>query len=151
MGMNTIGNIQEIDLDGFQVVKGDMFLCNASRHAMMMSIWPDSISFSKTSIQALNNCERVRLEVNSESKTILVIPVTAQDKDNVRWISSKSQKSRRIGCERFTYMLYRTWGWDTELAYRSEGKLVSANNKVMLLFPFDQAENWKHARNEGNG
>ncbi|MBQ3372822.1 MAG: hypothetical protein IJI45_04830 [Anaerolineaceae bacterium] len=39
--------------------------------------------------------------------------------------------------------IYRAWGLDPEYNYRAVGRLVSARNKIMLLFDFSNAENWK--------
>jgi len=138
--------LPEIDLEGFQVVKGDMFINSNCSHSMMMSIWPDSISFSQASIDALNKCERVRMEINTAAKSIVVIPVTIQDKDNIRWVVINKGITRRIQCVKFTRMIYRIWGWDEDLAYKARGKLVSANNKVMLMFSFENATSWKYAK-----
>ena len=87
--------IQEISKDGFQVVSAEMFQCSQRSAAPSMTLWFNSISFNKAALIALNNCERVRIEVNIEKKMILLIPVTAKDKDNVRWM--KTGKRHRQG------------------------------------------------------
>jgi hypothetical protein len=46
-------------------------------------------------------------------------------------------------CKAFTTQLYKTWGFDPEYVYRSYGKVVKADNKVMLLFEFKCCESWK--------
>ena len=91
--------IPEISHDGFQIVSGDMF-----RHMHRISLpsatlWHNSISFNKASIHALNNCERIRIEVNSKTKCILIVPVTMKDKNNVQWLkNNKDPQSRKIEC-----------------------------------------------------
>ena len=50
----------------------------------------------------------------------------------------KTGKSKLFGDE-----IYRAWGLDPEYNYRAVGRLVSARNKIMLLFDFSKAENWK--------
>ena len=39
-------------------------------------------------------------------------------------------------------MLNKMWGWNIDYIYRAQGKLVTAGNKVMLLFDFTEPENW---------
>ena len=61
MGWNE--NMQEISLEGFQVVNASMFRRVSRPSAPTATIWPDSICFSKTALTLLNNCERIRIEV----------------------------------------------------------------------------------------
>ena len=85
--------IQEISVEGFQVVSGSMF-AHLPRHlSATCTLWPDSINFSKYAIYMLNNCERIRIEVNTAKRCILVVPVTANDRDGVRWMKTKSERS----------------------------------------------------------
>jgi len=148
MNMNMLSQeIPEIDLSGFQVVKSDMFQAFTSRSAITMTVWPDSISFSQASINALKKCEHVRIEINYDAKCILVIPVTTQDRNNVRWAVSDKGKTRRIGCLRFVSVLYSAWNWNTDMAYKGTGRLVASNEKVMILYSFEKASNWKHKKN----
>lgn len=136
--------IQEISKEGFQVVSGDMFRRILRMGQPTSTIWPNSITFSKASLQALNMCERIRIEVNPEKRCILIAPVTEKDKDNVRWLKSgKEQTARKIECTAFTSQLYDSWGWKKELAYRATGRIVTAEKKVMLLFDFSLPESWK--------
>ena len=136
--------IQEISKEGFQVVSGEMFRRVLRLGQPTATIWPSSITFSKASLQALNMCERIRIEVNSAKHCILIIPVTEKDKDNVRWLKTgKDPSARKIECSAFTSQLYDSWGWKKDLAYRVVGRVVTAEKKVMLLFDFSVPESWK--------
>jgi len=82
--------------------------------------------------------------VNPVRKGLLVVPVTVKDRDCVRWIKSiKNPTIRKMECCQFARQLYETWGFNPELNYRAIGKLVAADNKVMLLFDFSDPESWK--------
>ena len=35
------------------------------------------------------------------------------------------------------------WGWDTGCVYRTAGRIVTVDNKVMLLFNFSSPEQWR--------
>lgn len=136
--------IQEISKEGFQVVSGEMFRRVIRLGQPTATIWPNSISFSKASLQALNMCERIRIEVNPAKHRILIVPVTEKDKDNVRWLKTgKDPSARKIECIAFTSQLYESWGWKKDLAYRVVGRIVTAEKKVMLLFDFTVPESWK--------
>lgn len=136
--------IQEISKEGFQVVSGELFRRGFYMNQPTATLWPSSISFNKSALQALNMCERIRIEVNSAKRCILIVPVTEKDKDNVRWFKAgKEPSARKIECTAFASKLYDSWGWQKDLAYRVVGRIVTAEKKVMLLFDFNTPESWK--------
>lgn len=93
--------------------------------------------------EMLNNCERVRIEVNPKTRCILLIPVTSKDKDAVRWAKTgKEVQPRKIECLAFTSQLFDGWGWDRKRVYRTTGRIVSSDKKIMLLFDFSNPESW---------
>lgn len=135
--------IQEISLEGFQVVSGDVFTSRQRNNEPTATLNSNSISFSKAALLAVNNCERIRIEVNSQKKAILIVPVTIKDRDNVRWIKSQKEPApRKIECVAFASKLYRIWNWNQEESYRATGRVVKADKKVMLLFDFTNPEKW---------
>ena len=90
-----ISPVEELSLDGFQIVKSEMFLHLPRKADPTCTIWPTKISFSRMSLQALNNCEYVRLEVNPKTKCLLVAPTPSTDKDSIRWIKGQKEHSVR--------------------------------------------------------
>jgi len=146
-------NVQEISLDGFKVVSGELFKHLPRKSEATCTIWPTSICFSRQSISFLNNCEHIRIQVNAETKKMLIIPVQSKDRDGVRWIKNiKEPAARKIECVKFTQQLYDTWKWDRGMNYRGAGRVVTADNKIMLLFDFEQPEVWSTPKaGEKNG
>lgn len=142
-----LNSIEELSLDGFQIVRADMFLHLPRKGDATCTIWPTKLSFSKLALNALNSCEYVRIEINPTSKCMLVVPVTSKDKDSIRWIKGQKEYSvRNMESKTFGDLLYSSWGLNPECNYRATGKLVSSNGKVMLLFDFANAEMWKTKR-----
>ena len=128
------GSIPEINMEGFQVVSGDLFTCYARYYYPCCTLW----------LNALNNCERVRIEIHPIKKCMLVIPVTAKDSDSLRWVTGvKEPQPRKIDCKAFTSKLYEVWGLDESLNYKTTGIIVSSENKIMLLYDFNNAGSWK--------
>ncbi len=145
----TISSIPEVSMDGFQVVSGDMFGNQAHYNVPTITLWYNSVSFSKAAIVALNSCERILIKVNPEKKCILIIPVSSKDKDNVRWLKSgKAPQAKKLDCIQFTSKLYETWGWEKGCCYRATGRLVMSDQKVMLLFDLSAPESWKYKKKE---
>lgn len=141
MAMDTALN--EITLDGFQIVSGVMFAHIPRKSDPTCTLWPTSISFNRRTAGLINNCEHIQLRVNAQEKKLLIIPVSSKDKDGIRWIKSlKEPTVRKIECNQFASQLYEVWGLDPKLNYRATGKLCTADNKVLVLFDFGNPEAW---------
>ena len=139
-----IMDLQEVSMEGFQVVSGSMFSHFPKTSEPSCTLWYSSISFSKSAVSALNGCDRVLIQVNAKSKGILIVPVSSKDKDGILWLKdSKIVQAKKMDCKIFTSQLYETWGFDPEYVYRSYGRLVTSDKKVMLLFEFNRPESWK--------
>ena len=131
-------NICEISLDGFQVVRGQYF---SRQLEPLFTIWYSNISFNTAAFTALNNCESVSIMVNNKTRCVIIKPVPSKDKDAISWLKPpENQKYRKLECSRFTQQLFQLWEWDKELHYRTNGRLVSADKKLMLLFDFTKPE-----------
>lgn len=142
--MNHFLTLEELSLDGFQIVKPDMFSHLPRPGDPTCSIWPSKLAFNKQTLATLNNCEYVKIEVNPTSKRLVVIPATSADNDSIRWVKGqKTQAIRNMESKRFGTEIYKTWSLDPEYNYRAVGHLVSCNKKVMILFDFNNAESWK--------
>lgn len=146
MNMQKVNDIAQIDLEGFQVVKGEYFLTVPSRMTTpTMTIKNGKISFSKRAITDMNSCERIRMEVNPDKRSIIIIPVTAKDMDAIRWTKNiKEPLPRVLTCSEFTSQIFELWGWDEKFDYRAVGRVVTVDNKVMMLFDFNDPEKWRH-------
>ena len=141
---NNVNNIPIINKSGFQVVGEELFHTPKSCSVPSMSIWDNSISFSKSAQIALNCCERIRIEVNPQTRHILIIPITEKDKDSIEWMrKDRKPDSHRLFCKLFTEQLFDGWNWKRDYAYRARGKIVSSEKKIMMLFDFSKPENWR--------
>lgn len=145
------GDIREIDLDGFQVVRGEMFAHIPRRSEPTCTIWPIALSYSLSTVAALNTCDFIRIEIHPTKKQMLVIPVNESDRDSVRWISQgKKVQARKIECKSFTEPLYKQWQWESSLIYRATGKLVHSGQRLMMLFDFSSPEVWPEKKADRN-
>ena len=116
--------VQEISLDGFKVVGGEMFRAPMRPSMPTVTIWKEKMAFSKASVFMLNRCERIRVSVNVNTKCILVTPVTAKDADGIKWIKvntpgtkNADQITRQITCPEFTTGLYKVWDFNMDCVY----------------------------------
>ena len=147
---SPIQTIGTIDLDGFQVVKAELFAHLPRTYSPSCTLWPSKICFNKQALQALNNCETVLIQVNAVTKGLVVMPVHSRDKDAVRWVKGqKTIDTRTMEAKRFCDELYKTWDLDRSFNYRTPGRLVTAGNKIVLYFNFAEAEKWTSQPKKG--
>ena len=148
------GRIEPVDIITFGSPCQDMSVAgkrdglDGSRSSLF---WSTSISFSKSSIIALHSCEHILIRVNAKEKCILLSPAPSTDKDSISWLKdAKNLQAKKIDCKLFTSQLYKTWGFDEAYCYRSYGRIVTVDNKVMLLFDFKKSESWKYQSKSKN-
>lgn len=147
--MAQINPIEEVSLEGFQIVASDMFMRLPRKSEATCTIRPHRLSFTKQVLSSLNNCEYVRIEVNPLTKCLIVLPVSSGDKNSIRWVKgTKEFNVRMMESRLFGEQVYKSWGLDMDYSYRAFGRLVAANQKVMMLFDFNGAESWKSKRAE---
>lgn len=143
--MSQFSTIEEMSLEGFQIVNSNMFTHIPRKSDPTCTVWPTRISFNKLALEKLNFCEYVKIQVHPKTKHLLVMPVSSSDKDSIRWTKGAKEKViRSMESKTFGEQLYQTWGLDPEYNYRSVGRLVSVNQKVMMLFDFREPEMWKN-------
>ena len=136
--------VEAISMEGFQVVSGEYFARAPIQAFPSCTIWSTGITFNRMALISLHNCERIRLEVNPQKRCLLVVPVTVKDKDGIIWRKNiKEYATRRMESTRFSSTIYEMWGWEAEYTYRTVGRIVTVDNKVMLLFDFRSPEQWK--------
>lgn len=137
-------SVNEINLEGFQVVSSDFFTGISRVSLPTLTVWDGCIGFSKQGLLLLNSCENIIMQINAPERKVLIIPTTSKDKDAIRWVKGTNPvRTRKFSCPRLTDKLYEIWGWDKEMIYRSTGRLATAANKVMLYFDFTEPEQWK--------
>ena len=138
---------EEFNLDGFQVVRSEMFSRRPYMLEPVCTIWPNKIAFSKSCVKALSACEYVRFEVNANTKGLLVVPCSSKDDDSIKWIKgAKDPCVRNLQSAEFGAQLYKAWQLDENYVYRAPGRLVLVKQKVFLFFDFSHAEQWQGKR-----
>ena len=148
--MNQFSPIEEMTIDGFQIVSASMFHHPPRKCEATCTIWPTRISFNKLTLEKLHYCDYIKIQVNPTTKCLLLSPVTSSDKDSIRWMKGEKEKFlRNLESKAFGEQLYQKWGLDADYNYRTVGRLVTVNHKVMILFDFNHPEVWKTTKSEG--
>ena len=148
--MTQFNPIEEMTIDGFQIVSASMFHHPPRKCEATCTIWPTRISFNKLTLEKLHYCDYIKIQVNPTTKCLLLSPVTSSDKDSIRWMKGEKEKFlRNLESKAFGEQLYQKWGLDADYNYRTVGRLVTVNQKVMILFDFNHPEVWKTTKSEG--
>lgn len=136
--------IKTVSLDGFQVVQRKYF---SRLTEPMMTIWESAVAFNTASHDVLNNCEAIEIYVNEETRCFAIMPAPSKDKESVKWIrGNKKYKHNRIECTMFARQIFKSWGLDPQYHYRTVGKLVQCDKKLMIIFDFSQHEVWSGSK-----
>ena len=137
---NNLG-IFEVDMTGFQAVQSYYF----SRSSLpMLSITKSNIQFNLPAVEALQNCESIKMFVNKETQQILIQPAHSRSQDSILWMPSdtKVAKPPKLECGFFVKHLFDLWDWNVDYRYKAAGRLVHNDKQVMLMFDFSGCEVW---------
>ena len=125
--------ISEIDLDGYQIVRGQYF---QKQSEPVLTLFQTAIAFGQGVFQALNNCEAIHVLLSNRGRSIVIRPVASNTPDAVLWKKRAEPKYTKIECPQLTRNIYERWGLDKNCHYRAFGKTVQADRKLLILFDF---------------
>lgn len=138
--MRFDNEIEKISLDGFQVVKNSYF---SRQNEPSMTLFKSAVSFSRSAYEALNRCDSIEILVNEKKRCIIIKPVSSKEGDAVRWVKGKEKPSvTKIECSAFAKQLFSAWKLKDQYRYRTVGRIVQSDSKIMMLFDFNNAETW---------
>ncbi len=135
----ALQNIEEISLKGFIVVKHQLF---EREKSPTMAVFKRKVTFSKECQIALDKCQSIQMLINYDSKQIVVKPMSSSDEDSLLWYKEdlKDPFISDIGCPRLTARIYREWKLDPKYRYKTRGRLVRSERKLLLIFDFNEAD-----------
>ena len=74
--------INEIDLDGYQIVRGQYF---QKQSEPVLTLFQTAIAFGQGTFQALNNCEAIHVLLSNRGRSIVIRSVASNTPDAVLW------------------------------------------------------------------
>ncbi|MBO4982670.1 MAG: hypothetical protein J6D23_01305 [Clostridia bacterium] len=137
MAMNFNLDLQEITLDGFQVVSSKFF---GKQNGPVMSMQRKCIVFNSAAVKQLNNCEAIQIMINEAQKVVLIKPVPSHDSEAVLWNKGEKKQYARLECVGLVKHLMEKWKFDSDIKYLVNGRLVRVENKVMMVFDFKDCQ-----------
>lgn len=140
--MNFNLELQEISLEGYQVVSSKFF---GKQAGATMSLQKRCIVFNSEVVKQLNNCEAIHVMINEENKTILAKPISSHDPEAVIWNKGGDKQYARLECTTLTKYLMDIWKLSERIKYIANGRLVRADNKVGMIFDFKDCQRFDAA------
>ena len=70
--------INEIDLDGYQIVRGQYF---QKQSEPVLTLFQTAIAFGQGAFQALNNCEAIHVLLSNRGRSIVIRSVASNTPD----------------------------------------------------------------------
>lgn len=140
---NVIEIIEEdIDISGLQVVRKEHF---AHSYDPSISIKPKGVRFSASLVKRLANVDDVIFLMDPVNMKLIVKPVTADDRDAVRWSKIEKKTGRRmpkdnIPAARLSQKLYRDMGWNADTWYKIIGRVIHSRGETLIVFNLKDAE-----------
>lgn len=131
--------IEDINLKGFIVVEHQFF---EKEKIPSMSLFRRKVTFNKESHILLDKCQAIQMMVNFESRQIIARPMSSADEDSIIWHNEKLKDPfvSDIGCPLMTTRIYKEWKLNPNYRYKTRGRLVKSEKKLMLLFDFNEAD-----------
>ena len=140
---NVIEIVEEdIDISGLQVVRKEHF---AHSYDPSISIKPKGVRFSASLIKRLSDVDDVIFLMDPVNMKLIVKPVSADDRDAVKWAKIEKKTGRKMPKEnipaaRLSQKLYRDMGWSADTWYKIIGKVVQSRGETLIVFNLKDAE-----------
>lgn len=137
-----IHNMQ-FSLDGFQVARGEFFSHTYEPTFVFNKM---KISVNKASIRKLPNVEYMQILINQDTQKIAVKPCSEEEKDSLRWCTSRRQP-RWISCPLFFAKVMNLMNWDPGNKYKLIGKLIRSGEELLFVFDLKTPDVFIHYKN----
>ena len=129
----------DIDLRGFQVVRGELFNTPAKPRAIFSS---KDVGFNSGCVKKINGADYVEMLFHPERRLLAVRPCFEDFSNAVRWADKTEEgcHPRRVNGKAWLNTLYGMCGWDIAFKYRAHGVFKEQNNEPVLIFNMREAE-----------
>ena len=146
---DEIIEMEDFDLDGFQVVRREFFA----------HIYEPSVTFNNCKFYVNTSCLRkfptsdyAQVLVNRENKILALRPCPEGSRDSFQWCSTSANGKRKpkpITCRLFFAKIVSLMGWDPKHRYKLLGKLIHSNEEYLLAFDLNSTEVYQRTSPEG--
>ena len=135
-------------LDGFQVVRREFF---AHTFEPSISMQDNKIGFNTAAIRKMPDTDYVQFLINSDSRTLVIMPCAENAPDSLMWCSTSKgkRKPRHVSGRFFFLKLAALMEWNPDNRYKILGKLIRSNGQNLFVFKLDDVEQYKREKVSG--
>lgn len=135
-------------LDGFQVVRREFF---AHTFEPSISMQDNKIGFNTAAIRKMPDTDYVQFLINSDSRTLVIMPCAENAPDSLMWCSTSKgkRKPRHVSGRFFFLKLAALMEWNPDNRYKILGKLIRSNGQNLFVFKLDDVEQYKREKVTG--
>ena len=141
-----LGN--DFDFDGFQVVRREFFA-----HLQEPSATFNNCKFSVNSacLKRFPETTSVQVLINKETKVMALMPCPDGAKDSFVWckLSKGKRAPKSITCKLFFAKIVDMMDWNPNYRYKLLGKIIRANEEMLLAFDLTATETYQKTFSEG--
>ena len=125
--------------DEYRIIRKELF---AHLRDPAITIRDGSISFNASCIKGLEGVIYIKLSISESRGRLTAECCDANDKNALRWCIAKdgSRKSRKMNCQPFTDLIFKTMGWDKNYRYKMLGYLITYEGKQLYVFDLNVPE-----------
>jgi len=129
--------IEQICLDGFEVVRGEF----VSQAGMPVVIFDGFVvSFNAASLKNLPETQSILFMINRRDSTLCARPCRNGEKAGYRWCSyGKKREPRHCTCKEFVLRLMKFTGWTFDYKYKLLGSVAEGDGELLLKFQIGSA------------
>ena len=135
-------------LEGFQVVRREFF---AHTFEPSISMQDNKIGFNTAAIRKMPDTDYVQFLVNSDTRTLVIMPCAENAPDSLMWCSTSKgkRKPRQVSGRFFFLKLTALMEWNPDNRYKILGKLIRSNGQNLFVFKLDDVEQYKREKVTG--
>ena len=129
----------EFDLRGYEIARSEFF---AGRRRTSMTASTAKLSFTKTTLQRLDEEYYIQMLVHPFLKLIAIRPCKKESPCAIRWSRLSNEKifPAPINGNAFLPVLFEIFGWNNKYRYRISGTVIENCGHKAVIFSTSEAE-----------
>ena len=140
----------KIDLDGYQVVRGQLLSYIPERPCISVS--GKRLGFNVDCIRKFQNVRYVQLLLHPTERKIAIRPCGKNDVHSIPWRASFDRPitGKSLSCQHFESALYEIMEWNPDYCYRIRGTWISKGTSQIIIFNLEEAQPFTYTQVKKN-
>lgn len=128
--------MNEINLNNYGVARKELF---SPREDVRITFNKGRIYVNQYGVGLMPEVDYIRILVNRNDKTLVILPSQYGDKDSIKWVYGRDRLAKKIKAIPLSYLILKLMDWNPNCRYVVIGQLYKTNKERMLFFKLDEA------------